>query len=147
MPWIFPGPGQSPRPLDPTDSLRTATARAIADLPPGTPGLRLLVRPPVTFYLGGRVATLVEPNLERLMSPVDPRLWALVDVVQLRQEGGLKAVTEQLETRWERVGEYPTHLNFPTLLDVDPGAAKAGRSDSIDAPLWLLRPRTRGPSQ
>jgi hypothetical protein len=145
--WLFPRPGQSPRPLDPSDSLRKATAKVIANLPSGTPALRLLVRPPVTFYLGGRIPALVEPSLERLIQPGNPQAWALVDLAQLRQEGDLNSAREKLLEGWELVQEYPTRLNLPTLLDIDPGAASAGRSDAIDQPLWLLRPRTGGPSR
>jgi hypothetical protein len=86
----------------------------------------------------------VESNLPRLLEPANPRLWALVDLAQLRQEGDLKTTTAGLLGRWELVHEYPTRLSLPTLLDIDPGAAQAGRSDAIDAPLWLLRPRTAG---
>jgi 4-amino-4-deoxy-L-arabinose transferase-like glycosyltransferase len=140
----FPGPGNNPGPLGPSDSLKGAVGRALADLPDGTPGLRLLVRPPVTFYLSGRISAQVEPNLEALLQSRDPRLWALVDLAQLRQEGNLDQATERLLERWQRVHEYPTTLNLPTLLDIDPGAARAGRSDAADEPLWLLRPRPAG---
>jgi dolichyl-phosphate-mannose-protein mannosyltransferase len=75
------------------------------------------------------------------MMPGNPRLWALVDVAQLRQEGDLKTSTETLLRRWEVVHEYPTQLNLPTLLDIDPGAARTGKSEAVNAPLWLLRPR------
>ena len=136
---------QHSSPLGPTDSLRTAVRKAVSDVPEGTAGLRLLARPPVTFYLGGRIPALVEPNLARLLAPASPQFWALVDVAQLRQEGDLRSATEQLEGRWELVHEYPTQLSLPALLDIDPGAARAGRSDAVDAPLWLLRPRTGGP--
>lgn len=138
------GTGELPRPGASSDSLRDAVAQVLANLPPGTVGLRLLARPPVTFYLGGRIAARVEPNLESLLVSGNPKLWALVDVAQLRQEGDLKMATEKLLTRWEIVHEYPTHLNLPTLLDVDPGAARPGRSEAVNAPLWLLRPRSKG---
>jgi dolichyl-phosphate-mannose-protein mannosyltransferase len=139
------GPGELPGPLAPSDSLRNAVRKAMADLPDATRGLRLLVRPPVTFYLGGRVPVQVEPDLTRLLGPGNPGLWALVDLAQLRQEGDLKHATAALLGRWELVREYSAQLSLPALLDLDPGAAWAGRSDSLYAPLWLLRPRTAGP--
>jgi 4-amino-4-deoxy-L-arabinose transferase-like glycosyltransferase len=130
-----------PSPVSSTDSLRSAVRQLLAGVPASTGGLRLYVRPPVTFYLGGRVLTQVEPDLARIVEPGNSRLWALVDSAQLRQAGDLKAATETVMTRWELVHEYPTKLNLPTLLDIDPGAARAGRSDAVNAPLWLLRPR------
>jgi hypothetical protein len=141
---LFGGPGEFPAILSSSDSLRSAVQKFLADLPDGTPGLRLLVRPPVTFYLGGRVPAQAEPDLAGLLQPRDPRLWALVDLAQLRQEGDTGAATKRLLERWEKVREYPTQLNLPTLLDIDPGAARAGRSDATLEPLWLLRPRPAG---
>ena len=104
----------------------------------------MLVRPPVVFYLGGRIPARTEPNLARLLEFADHQTWALVDAAQLRQEGDLKTAKSRLLARWEIVHEYPTFLNLPTLLDVDPGAARAGDSELIAEPLWLLRPRTVG---
>ncbi len=142
------GPGELPGPLAASDSLRNAVRKAAADLPVGTPGLRLLARPPVTFYLGGRVQVplQVEPDLGRLLAPGNPRFWALVDLAQLRQEGDPKTAPAAVLGRWELVREFPTQLSVPALLDTDPGAARAGRSESLSAPLWLLRPRTAGPA-
>ena len=140
------GPGELSGPLAPSDSLRNAVRKAVGDLPAGTPGLRLLARPPVTFYLGGQVAMRVEPDLPRLLAPGDPRLWALVDLAQLRQEGDLETATAALRSRWELFREYPAQLSLPALLDSDPAAARAGRSTSLSAPLWLLRPKTPGPA-
>jgi len=140
------GPGELPGPLAPSDSLRNGVRKAIADLPAGTAGLRLLARPPVTFYLGGRVQVQVEPDLTRLLATGDPRLWSLVDLAQLRQESDPKTASAALLGRWELVREYPTQLSLPALLDNDPGSARAGRSEALSAPLWLLRPRTAGPT-
>jgi dolichyl-phosphate-mannose-protein mannosyltransferase len=138
------GPGKLPSPLAPADSLRTAVRKVISDLPPETKGLRALVRPPVVFYLGGRIPVQTEPNLARLLEFTDRQTWALIDVAQLRQEGDLKTAKSRLLSRWEIVHEYPTFLNLPTLLDVDPGAARVGDSELIAEPLWLLRPRMVG---
>ncbi len=142
------GPGSLPGPLAPSDSLRSAVRKALADLPAGTPALRLLARPPVTFYLAGRVAVQVEPDLAHLLVPGANPIWALVDLAQLRQEGDLKAATSAIVGRWEIVREYPSQPSLPALLDMDPAAARAGTSESMQAPLWLLRPRTaQGPAR
>ncbi|MGC8643516.1 MAG: ArnT family glycosyltransferase [Isosphaeraceae bacterium] len=146
-PVSFPAPfgsGDLPRPVARSDSVRIAVKQVLHELPPGIAGLRLLVRPPVTFYLGGRVPAQVEPNLDRLLVSGNPKFRALVDVAQLRQEKDLETAKAKLLSRWEIVHEYPTQLNLPTLLDVDPGAARSGKSDAATAPLWLLRPRTKG---
>jgi 4-amino-4-deoxy-L-arabinose transferase-like glycosyltransferase len=143
---FFEGPGEGPRPLAATDSLRLAARLVLADLPQGTAGVRMLVRPSVTYYLGGRFPVQVEPGLARLMQPGPVGFWALVDTIQLRQEGDMNDNAARLLTRWELVKEYPTELNLPTLLDVDPGAARGGSKEAARAPLWLLRPRTAGAS-
>jgi hypothetical protein len=132
--------------LAPSDSLRIAVGRALADLPRSNPGLRLLARPPVTFYIGGGAEASVEPDLDGLTrsNGARPGAWALVDLAQLGQSGDVAAASARLLERWEKVGEYPTALNLPTLLDVDPGTARKARPGEAEAPLWLLRPRGRG---
>lgn len=136
----FPGPiASTSRP-----SIRVAVNEILRNLPAGVSGLRVLARPTVTFALGGRVPAMVEADLEHLLTSGDGRAWALVDVVQLMQGGDLEAARRRLLERWELVGEYPTAISLPTLLDVDPGTARGNRSAVADAPLLLLRPRTRG---
>jgi 4-amino-4-deoxy-L-arabinose transferase-like glycosyltransferase len=146
LPSLF-ASNELPRPFAHSDSLRNAVRQALADLPAGSSGVRLLVRPPVTFYLGGRISAQAEPNLDGLLASGNPKLWAILDEAQLRQEGDLKIATEKLLRHWEIVHEYPTQLNLPTLLDIDPGAARVGRSFAVNAPLWLLRKRSGGRSR
>ena len=88
----------------------------------------------------------LEPNLAGLLEGGNPGLWALVDLAMLRQEGDVNSAREKLLARWELVREYPTELNLPTLLDVDPSAVLTGRSAAVECPLLLLRPRGQGPS-
>jgi hypothetical protein len=118
----------------------------LRDLPRDIPGLRLLARPPVTFYLGGRVPAKVEPNVDRLVQSADPNLWALVDGAQLAQEGDATSALNKLLLRWSPVRKRPTKLNLPTILDIDPGAARRGSTSAAaaEATLWLLRPRGGG---
>lgn len=130
--------------LAPSDSLRLAVGRALRDLPGQRPALRLLARPPVTFYLGGAASVRTEPDLDALLRDGGDAGWALVDLALLRESGDLAAASARLLERWEKVGVYPTTLNLPTLLDVDPGAARRARPAAAEAPLWLLRPRTTG---
>ena len=78
-----PGRWPSPRAL----RSERAVNDLFSDLPPGLPGLRSLARPPVIFYLAGRVPVRVEPNLEDLLAARGGEAWALVDAVQLSKEG------------------------------------------------------------
>ncbi len=141
------GPRELPGPLAASDSLRIAVRHGLSDLPEAAAGLRLLARPPVRFYLAGRVPVIVEPDLAHLRLPGNPRFWALVDQAQLRQEGDLNGATDALLEHWEVVREYPSRLSLPALLDTDPDAARAGRSSAVYAPLWLMRPRMGGPAR
>ena len=122
------GPGELPGPLAPSDSLRNGVRQAVADLPSGMQRLLLLARPPVTFYLGGRVPVQVEPDLTRLIASGNSRFWALVDMAQLRQEWDPRKASAALLAHWEVVREYPTQLSLPALLDIDPALrGPAGR--------------------
>ena len=129
--------------LAPSDSLRRAVAASLAELPEGASGLRVLARPPATFYVGGRAEARVEPDLEALLRDGSGR-WALLDWAQLRQSSDAEEAAARLLEHWEKVGEQPTTLNLPTLLDIDPGAARIARPTDADAPLWLLRRRGTG---
>ncbi len=142
----------TPRPqpglLAPSDSLYRASVHVAALLPDEVKGLRLLVRPPVTYYLAGRVELFPMAGSDTLLNGGDPRVWALVDSAILRSElgspsgGSGRNLLDRFSKNWEVVEEFPTNPSLPTALDLDPGAA---RSDSADrsSPLWLLRPRPR----
>ena len=129
--------------LAPSDSLRRAVGATLAALPEEASGLRVLARPPMIFYLAGGAGARVEADLEGLLRDVSGR-WALVDWAQLRQSGNADEAAARLLEHWEKVGEQPTTLNWPTLLDVDPSAARTARPAETDAPLWLLRRRGIG---
>ncbi|WP_435007455.1 ArnT family glycosyltransferase [Tundrisphaera lichenicola] len=135
--------------LDPSDSLRRASAQVGARLPEDVAGLRLLVRPPVTYYLSGRIALYPMAGSDGLLIPSDPRLWALVDSTILRSEAGQTSdrsavrLLARFADRWELVEEFPSTMTLPTLLDLDPAAARSASPDR-SAPLWLLRPRRPG---
>jgi 4-amino-4-deoxy-L-arabinose transferase-like glycosyltransferase len=130
----------------PSDSLRAACRRIKADLPNGMTRLRFLGRPPITFYLGtAGVALSTQANPGDLLKPGGSADWALVDDAMLRQEPDHSKIKARLFESWEIVREYPTTLNLPTLLDIDPGAASRPLKPSdLECPLWLLRPRSQG---
>jgi dolichyl-phosphate-mannose-protein mannosyltransferase len=135
--------------LAPSDSLYRATVQVAAILPEDVKGLRLLVRPPVTYYLAGRVALYPMAGSDQLRKGGEPGTWALVDSAILRSEAGqasggsVRNLLDRFSNHWEIVEEIPTTLSLPTLLDIDPGAARSASPDR-SSPLWLLRPRRPG---
>ena len=138
--------------LDPSDSLRQASRQVAAVLPGEVKGLQLLVRPPVTYYLAGRIALFPMAGSGQLKRPSPSNVWALVDSAILRSESGqidpgfVRTLLEPFAKHWEVVEEFPTTLSLPTLLDLDPGAARSGSLDR-SCPLWLLRPRRPSPTR
>jgi hypothetical protein len=151
--WLMPGPsgtilsiGASRR-SDFSDSLRHACRQIQDDLPKNLARLRSLGRPPISFYLGtAGVALAPQPDLDALLiNTSTPSNWALVDDAMLRQVPDHAKTMARLLESWEIVREYPTTLNLPTLLDIDPGAASRPiKPADFECPLWLLRPRSQG---
>lgn len=143
------GHGARPQPglLAPSDSLYQATARVAEVLPEEVQALRLLARPPVTYYLASRISLDPMAGSNSLLKGGDPRAWALVDSAILRSELGNPSVgsdrnlLDRFANNWEIVEEFPTTPSLPTLLDLDPGAARSSAGER-NYPLWLLRPRT-----
>ena len=136
----------------PSDSLYQATVQLAAILPDEVKGLRLLVRPPVTYYLAGRVGLYPMSGSDQLSMAGGRGVWALVDSAILRSElgepsgGSGRNLLDRFAKDWEVVEEFPTTLSLPTMLDLDPGAARRENADR-SCPLWLLRPRRTGPSR
>jgi len=131
--------------LEPSDSLRLACRSLLADLPEGVRELRALVRPPATFYLGttGRVAVLRQAGLDGFLDRGSPSTWAVLDMAMSRQSGLAAKDLDRYLTRWTVDHQFPTSLNLPTLLDIDPSAAGRETRDRA-ADLILLRPRGAG---
>jgi hypothetical protein len=123
--------------LAPTDSLRRACRALADDLPEGLRSLRLYVRPPVAFYLAGRVAVLPQADLGGLRAG-ELGSWALLDTALVWRAGQGPAGMAELDRGWKRVRSVPTELSLPTLLDIDPSAATSGRGET-SAPLLLLQ--------
>ena len=141
----FRGFVQHSSPLGPTDSLRTAVRKAVSDVPdwdcgaaPAGPAPRDLL-PWRPYPSPGGTEPRAAPRTRK------PSALGTGGRGPVEAGGRPEIGDRAARSRWELVHEYPTQLNLPTLLDVDPGAARAGRSDAVDAPLWLLRPRTGGP--
>ena len=126
--------------LDPSDSLKMAAQEVMRDLPLNTSELRLFARPPLAYCIGlmGRVAVNRQADLNRLLEQGAPGSWAIVDAGLLRQDGVSEQALLGRLAGWTVVRKVKTALNPPTLLDVDPAAARTDRPD-ISAPIWLLR--------
>ncbi|WP_165230860.1 ArnT family glycosyltransferase [Aquisphaera insulae] len=136
-----------PGPWESTDSLKRAVRKSLEVIPSGVPGLRVLARPAIIYYLAGKVPVRVEPGLAGLLEADRTGEWALVDAAQLDQEGDRKKAAASLLERWELVREFPSSLSLPALLDRDPLASRRESIESmISVPLRLLRPRSPGSS-
>ncbi len=129
--------------LEPSDSLRRACGAIASDLPKDLGALRLYARPPVRFYLRAAVPVAPQPTPRALLATDDPRSWALLDAAMVRQGGDLRGGPGGSADRWELARELPTTLNWPTLLDIDPSAARSP-SPGRSAPMLLFRPRSPG---
>ncbi|MBX6312000.1 MAG: glycosyltransferase family 39 protein [Isosphaeraceae bacterium] len=109
--------------LAPTDSLRKAITAAQPLLQTTAPGLIVLARPPVLFYLALQgVPVRRVSSLDDLLRRAAPGELVLIDRVQLEQEENSRR-SSQLDQRFEVVTIFPYQLPPTTLLDVDPAAA------------------------
>jgi len=135
--------GQLPTVFGPRDSLRVATGKIVADIPPEARVVRVLARPALGFYASGPLAARGVSSI-RVGSLADLERpgqgWAIVDEVLLRQEGPVEVGLDRLRKGWEIVARVPNTLSNATLLDVDPGAA-LGDFSAREESLFLLRPR------
>jgi dolichyl-phosphate-mannose-protein mannosyltransferase len=139
-PWKSPHLGL----LTPSDSLRVASRSIVGELSKDASQLRILARPSLTFYLAqaSGVAIGRQPDLARLVDSRDPRAWAVLDMALMRQDNVSGGELARSLGDWTVFREIPTTLNLPTLLDIDPAAARGGEAD-LSAPIRLLRPRRR----
>jgi hypothetical protein len=131
--------------LDRSDSLRQACRLIASELPKEVNDLPVLVRPPVTFYLGldGVAGVQRQPDVHRLLERRDPGSWALLDIAMVRQAQIATEDLEPLLNRWSIVRDIPTRLSLPVLLDIDPPASGQGSFDAFTR-LELLRRRGAG---
>ena len=126
--------------LGPSDSLRRATQTILGELPRDMKVLNAYARPPLVYYmaLAGGVAVHRQPDLAHLLEPDGSTPWALLDLAMIRQQYSSEQDLDRLLAGWSLVREIPTALNPPTLLDIDPAAAR-GATVNASAPLRLLR--------
>jgi dolichyl-phosphate-mannose-protein mannosyltransferase len=131
--------------LAPTDSLKLASASIAHDLPATVKNLRLLARPPLTFYLGRSAAVTIEPQagLSGLLRPADPSTWALFDTAIIRQDDDVTAERDRSSADWVLVRTIPTPLSLPVLLDIDPAVASRWNAGA-SVELRIMRPKRAG---
>ena len=131
--------------LWPSDSLREASRRVEAIFPRDGTILRSFGRPPLTFYLAGRVPIWPQAGVEILFRDRDARSWAILDN-GVDRSLSRRSFAPRLMAGWEVVEEIPTELALPTLLDIDPRLATRGRGivASQTVTLILYRPRPSG---
>ena len=138
------GDGQSV--LAPSDSLRTACFEAARFLPRDVPRVVVLARPSALFYLSmAGLPVERQGDLAGLSHGADGRAWAIVDAVQLRQEGIPSLPDKRMGDGWSVVRVFSSLMTAATLYDVDPAATRLKRSQiNANAPLFVLKPAPAG---
>jgi dolichyl-phosphate-mannose-protein mannosyltransferase len=125
--------------LQSSDSLRQASRTIAGELPAQTHGLSIYGRPPLLFYLAtNRVSVSRYSELPQMLGPANPTSCALLDLALTRQEHTAEQDLDRVLAPWTVVREIDTSLNGPTLLDIDPSAARGAIIDA-SARLKLLR--------
>ncbi len=150
-PWSRQQPGALPQNamlpglLAPTDPLKTATASIAHDLPTTVKTLRVLVRPPVSFYLSqtAKVPIETQAGLSGLLKPADAATWALFDTAIIRQDEDRSVERNRSSADWVLVHAIPTPLSLPVLLDIDPAVASNWKA-GVQVELRLMRPKRAG---
>jgi dolichyl-phosphate-mannose-protein mannosyltransferase len=145
------GATQRPRPLPgllkPSNSLRIAVTQMETTVPASVRNLRVLARPPVLFYLQKVDRLHLEPfaRSHDLLPGDFETTWALVEEMQLQQEGNTDNLLAQLRGHWEASTTWLEDQSLPALLDRDPGAVFRGASRYERQKLWLFRPKRGRP--
>jgi dolichyl-phosphate-mannose-protein mannosyltransferase len=131
--------------LVPADSLKTAAASLSKDLPSRVKTLRVLARPPMTFYLSRSARFEIErqSGLSELLRPTDAATWALLDSAIIPQDKALEAELERSSSGWVLERVFPTSPSIPVLLDIDPSVASSDNAGA-QVELRLLRPKRAG---
>ncbi len=145
QPGVPPQDTTLPGVLAPTDSLKSASASIAHDLPTTVKNLRVLARPPVTFYLGQTATIPIETqaDLSALLRPGDASTWALFDTAIIRQDEDRSVEQNRSAADWVLVRAIPTPLSLPVLLDIDPAVATTWKT-GVQVELRLMRPKRAG---
>jgi dolichyl-phosphate-mannose-protein mannosyltransferase len=133
------------RVLQPTNGLRIDIQRIERAIPAGARTLKLLTRPPTLFYLrNARTYKLQRLESSTALFSVEPDSFALVEQVQLAQEGDYGRRFNSLAERWDKFSAFVVDMEPVDLLDHDPAAAFGGRYEFEQEVIWVLRPKGRG---
>ena len=127
--------------FEPTDSVRIAAGELLASIPKEVRTVRALARPSVLFYLAGRVGLdRVGSEAELLLRP-EPGVWLLDDrALSVDPRSSRVAAPGSTAAAYRLDHSFETKLNLPTLLDVDPGAAREPwRSPMTTLDLYRIR--------
>ena len=131
--------------LAPTDSLKLAATSLVKDLPKSVKTLRVLARPPLTFYLGQSAGFEIErqASLSELLRPSGAATWALLDTAHHPARQSTRGGARASSSYWLVDRVIPVSPSIAVLLDIDPSVAS---SDSAGAQveLRLLRPKRVG---
>lgn len=132
-----------------SDSLRVLAEDVVRLVPPDAAEVRTLIRPPLSYYLGGRIPGRPQASREGLLRDPQPGSWALVDSTILGAGQGegepslLGRGRGPLGEAWEQVARFDAANSLITTLDLDPSAGPTPGGCSV-ARIWLLRPRSEG---
>ena len=126
--------------LAPTDSLKVACRSIAAELPKGLTDLRLFGRPAIGFYLALENRSDAAQSARSRFPTKTRRTINLgaVDSALLRQDGLSPDEPLKRSNHWVAARDFPSNLNIPTLLDIDPGSCYRGSFD-LSAPILLLQ--------
>jgi hypothetical protein len=131
--------------LRPTDGLRVDIQKIARKLHANTRRVKLLTRPSILFYL--RHAPGLQ--MERLagssaLRSTEPDAWALVEDIQLSQDGDYEMQSKNVFRVWQTDAAYIQDLEPADLLDHCPGSSYGQPFRFHQQMLWLLRPRAGG---
>lgn len=130
----------------PSDALRLVAAEVAELVPADGTRLRTLIRPAMSYYLGGRCAIAPAADLAQLEVAREPLEWGLIDSTILarpprpRAEAGRAEPPPSILVRWEVVATIPAELTLPTALDLEPDALPPTEGTPCST-FWLVRPR------
>lgn len=139
--WIAPMTGPRSGLLARSDGLKRAIGQIAARIPKGTPGVSVLGRPAIAFYLAGRVPVGRVADLNFFESGAKvPGQLAILDTAVIGSWSRQRQGDDGIPAGWELIEMVPTDPPIPVRLDLDPD----GKAPDVlwkNYPLLLLRAR------
>ena len=124
--------------LGPTDSLRLAVPLLAKAIPAEVSSVLVLARPPVLFYLSGRINAQRVADEEALRAPDLSRSWAVVDEALAPEDATTPPGQYPLRRIRNTASSQYNWMGPATRLDADHSATALGRPPPR-LRLWLLR--------